>query len=171
MNLAYGVVLKLIESSEGRLVLKLYKLMMHLPLLQWMDLSTLMYQKLEQSPMLLGMLLDLDHEGPNPENYLERHNLVDHDQEKHKLDQDLYMRLSKLLQLMLQWLLTMFPMLLTLLMFPMLLTLLEVLIYVITLFPSLNRQAALRHLRRGCASKLDCKERVRQRTLDQRERK
>jgi hypothetical protein len=105
-------------------VLKLYNLMMHLPLLQWMDLSTLMYQKLEQSPMLLGMLLDLDHEGPNPYNYLERHNFVDHDQEKHKLDQDLYMRLSKLLQLMLQWLLTMLPMLLTLL---------EVLIYVITL--------------------------------------
>ena len=94
MNLAYGVVLKLIESSEGRLVLKLYKLMMHLPLLQWMDLSTLMYQKLEQSPMLLGMLLDLDHEGPNPYNYLERHNFVDHDQEKHKLDKNLYMHIS-----------------------------------------------------------------------------
>jgi hypothetical protein len=54
--------------------------------------------------VLLGMLLDLDHEGPNPNNYLERHNLVDHDHEKHKLYQDLYMRLSQLLQLMLQWL-------------------------------------------------------------------
>ena len=39
-----------------------------------------MYQKSEQSPMLLGMLLDIDHEGPNPDHYLERHNLVNHDQ-------------------------------------------------------------------------------------------
>ena len=95
-------------------MLKLYKLMMHLPLLQWMDLSMLMYQKSEQLPMLLGMLLGLDHEGPNLDNDLERHNL-DNDHEKHKLYQDLSMRLSQLLQLMLQLMLTMFPMLLTLL--------------------------------------------------------
>jgi hypothetical protein len=54
----------------------------------------LMYQKLEQSLMLLGMLLDIDHKGPNLDNYLERHNLVDHDQEKNNLDHNLYMHIS-----------------------------------------------------------------------------
>jgi hypothetical protein len=59
-----------------------------------MDLSTLMCQKLKQLPMLLGMLIDLNHEGPNPDNYIERNKLVDHDQEKHKLDKNLYMHIS-----------------------------------------------------------------------------
>lgn len=43
MNLAYGVVLKLIESSEGRLVLKLYKLMMDASTLASMDRSVYAY--------------------------------------------------------------------------------------------------------------------------------
>lgn len=85
-----SMVLKLIEPSEGKLVLKLSQLMMHLPLLQWMDMSMLMYQKSEHMPMLLSLLLGLNHEGPNLDNDLERHNL-DHNHEKHKLDQDLYM--------------------------------------------------------------------------------
>jgi hypothetical protein len=54
----------------------------------------LMCQKLKQLPMLLGMLIDLDHKGPNPDNYIERNKLVGHDQEKHKLDKNIYMHIS-----------------------------------------------------------------------------